>query len=181
MMIDVRFSTKAKRECLKGGFPIDYLKKAIQEELEGKIMDSLDDNLYISVIYGKKPIMAIGRQFDDLFLVDDVNLKFVLIHASDDGEPVIHRPEYEESEEYLALKEIRDRDELLSSPIECLDISTRIFLRLSKCGFRTIGDIIEETEEYFKDNKILTLAHISELRGRLLGLNLGFKKEEDHE
>lgn len=179
-MIEIKFSTEAKKDCLKGGFPVDHLRKALKEELESKTMTSLTDELYISVLHGKRPIMAIGRQYDDLFIVEEVNFNTTLIFASEAGEPsIMHKPDYEESEEYLALKEIRDNWTLLDTTIDCLDLSVSTYNRLYKIGLIKIRDIIDKSEDYFRKNKILPPSNLAELKGRLLGLNLGFRETTD--
>lgn len=181
MLVEVKFSKKAKEDCLRGGLPIDYLKKEILEEIEGKTMHPLlNDIIGFGVVYEEKPMIVFGKQYEDLLLIDEVAFNVVLIDKMEKGETVVQKHDYVESEQYIALKNIKDKEELLLSPIEDLDVNIAIYHRLSKAGVRTIGDLIDKSEEYYKDNKILSSSYIGKLKGRLSGLNLDLKSEADY-
>ena len=179
-MIQIIFSTRAKKDCLKGGFSINDLRKAVMEEMSGKIMDSLNDILYISVIYGERPIIAIGKQYDNLFLVEEVNFETTLILETEGDEPsIVYRPVNIESKTYLELKGIKDKKELIDSSIEKLDLSIGTYNRLFKAGIKSIGSIINKTEDYYKEKKILPNSNLKELKGKIFGLNLEFNKRTE--
>lgn len=177
-MLDIVFSTEVKKGCLKDGFSIDYLGQAIEEKIDIQVGESLDDTIYLLIDYNGKPIVVEGRGQGETLYVDEVDFDTTIIFAYEGEEPNrIIKPDSKKTMDHLLSLAMMDKEEVLITSIEELPIYAGIYYRLKKTDIHTIGDIVKNSKEYYRENKILSSRHLEELKIWLFGLSLDFAGE----